>query len=150
MPQDYNMTKELSDLLFQFVGMVNTFWGVYATLTIALIGWVFESKRSWPWQQRAAIAIAYCFGVVINCLAQLRLNGLIRATLSDLKAAMKLRTDMPNLNAEIDQIPTLSPCALVCVYLLVGATLIYLIWNQNRFHSNQIEEGERQRSDVVQ
>jgi len=122
----------ISDYLFKIGGLINTLSGAYATATIALVGWIFGSNREWPWQQKAAITIVYSLGISLICISQIRLSYIATALLSDLKHAVASKPDLSNLTSAVDGVGFLPARVLIIIYLSVGASLIYLVWIQNR------------------
>lgn len=118
--------KELSDILFEFIKFTNTFWGVYATVTIALLGWVFSSEKPWSHIQKLSISVSYASVISINCLAQVRFNRLIDATLFDLNKLLTHVDNIPNLKAQLLSIPKISENIIVSVYILIAVAVIYI------------------------
>jgi hypothetical protein len=130
-----SLVKDLLSLVFEMVGFVNTFWGVYATATIALLGWLFASKQAWPRQQKIAITVAYGLTVAINCAAQYRFNLLLRAAVTELNSALASDPKITDAFRDaVRSIPLLPPGALLTIHLVVDLAVIYLIWIQHRFH----------------
>lgn len=127
------MTIEtLSRLIFEFVKFTNTFWGVYATVTIALLGWVFGSKMPWSYTQRVSISIAYISISIINCLAQIRFSRLIDATLQDMNFLLKDVECIPNLKAQLLAIQTIPENGIVFIYTIIAFAVIYILFSQNK------------------
>lgn len=128
------LVKDLFHLVFEMVGFVNTFWGVYATVTIALLGWLFSSKHIWPRQQKIAITVAYALIVGINCAAQCRFNILLRAAATELNSAIAQDPILKNAFYKATGNTWLLPVeALLGIHVVVDLAVIYLIWIQHRF-----------------
>lgn len=128
------LVKDLFHLVFEMVGFVNTFWGVYATVTIALLGWLFSSKYVWPREQRIAITVAYALIVGINCAAQCRFNVLLRAAATELSSAIAKDPALTQTFRDTVRHTWLLPTeALLVIHVVVDLAVIYLIWIQQRF-----------------
>lgn len=131
------LVKDLFHLVFEMVGFVNTFWGVYATATIALLGWLFSSKYIWPRQQRIAITVAYALVVGINCAAQCRFNLLLCAAVTELNSAIAKDPILQNAFSKATRNVWLLPTpALVVIHVVIDLAVIYLIWIQHQFRQS--------------
>lgn len=133
---------EMSDLVLELVRMVNTLWGVYATVTLALLGWIFGSRQKWLWQQRLALSIAFGAVATINCLSQLRFNDLVAAAVYDLKGLLQAEKELPALPKAIEEVTLLPAEALVTTYVLVTLGVVYLTWQQPRYYVAEAREGD--------
>jgi hypothetical protein len=117
-------TKDIIELAFKLVGLVNTFWAAYATVTVALLGWLFSGKGDWPWPQKLAIAVAYGLIVGINCAAHYRINGLLSAVIKELHN----RPDLPEgLRLALSRVKPPPALILMMIHLVVSAAVIFLI-----------------------
>lgn len=124
-------TKDIVEIVFKLVGLINTFWAAYATVTIALLGWLFSSKSPWPRQQRLAISVTYGLMAGINCLAHYRINLSLGAVVNELITSGNLS---PGLREAISIAKPLPAWILMAVHLIVDVAVISLIWLQDRFH----------------
>ena len=142
MAADIVTTKELTSVLFEFVKFTNTFWGVYATVTIALLGWVFSSEKEWGKTQKFSLSTAYALIATINCLAQIRFSNLISATLLDLSALLAKKEGVSNLRIEIENIPTIPVPLLILIYLIITSVVIYLTMSHNNYIPKKHNSGD--------
>ncbi|MDO6705509.1 hypothetical protein [Photobacterium sp. 1_MG-2023] len=124
---------ELTRIALEFVRFTNTFWGVIATVTIALLGWVFGSNKKWVFIQRVATSVAYGLIACINCLAQLRFNDLINASIADLKAMSASHPEIANLHAQLTHLGTLEDWVIVLIYAVIATAVIVITLRQNQF-----------------
>ncbi|NMH63911.1 hypothetical protein [Shewanella salipaludis] len=125
----------LVNITFEFVHFVNTFWGVFATVSIALLGWIFTSTKPWGIIQRLSLSISYLTIAAINCLAQLRFNGLINAALLDINCAAKNVSNIPHLAKQLDSVSTLPTPAVVLIYVFISAAIVTIVLRHNKLSS---------------
>jgi hypothetical protein len=133
--------KDIVDSVFKLVSLINTFWTAYATVTIALLGWLFSSKSPWPRQQRLVISIAYGLVAALNCLAHYRINRALNLVVNELTTHKDLTPNLQQAFSVAEQMPA---WILMLIHVSVDVAVISLIWLQDRFHraATKSQEGK--------
>jgi hypothetical protein len=72
------------ELALKVHGQVIDFWKFFVPSAIALLGWVFARKDSWPWVQRVAVAIAYVGFAVFNLYGLVESYGMLEILVAEL------------------------------------------------------------------
>ena len=142
------MTDEIKDILnvvFKLADWVNTFWGAYAALNIALVGWLMSSKKPWHWKQKLLVTGGYIVIMVFNFYAQYRTNRLLGAALDELKAAVEASSHF-RTEALREQVLGVRPPGVVgvaTVHITVDLAVISFIWLQEHFSHSRSQSALR-------